>query len=134
MKKNSKINLNTKEFIGKKIVALEGFVEDSEEMTIRFKNGSTIRLYHCQDCCEDVRVAQVDGLVQRHVGAKFQNLVEKVYHNDDIPGFTDSYDSITATFYTLETSKGRLDFRWTGESNGYYSEDVDMEINNTKKD
>ena len=47
---------------------------------------------------------------------------------DDPPGTTikHSDDSFTWTFYRFTTAKGQVVVRWCGESNGYYSEYVQI--------
>lgn len=117
--------------VGLKIIDISGLEEDSYEAVIKFENGATLTQLHHQDCCESVQIEQVDGNYKRHIGAIFFGLEEKVadLNDPDFPYDKDrSYDSATATFYTLTTSKGYLDWRWVGESNGYYSESVSMDI------
>ena len=112
--------------IGKTIKSITGLSESSEVVIINFTDGSLITQTHDQDCCETVQVEQVDGPVAKHIGAKFYGLDEKEIGNYE--QVVNGYDSLTATFYTLKTSAGYLDWRWYGESNGYYSESVDTSI------
>jgi len=119
-------NLKTivNQVIGKKIVKFTGFAEGAEEAAIHFYDGTSLRFYHHHDCCEDVRVAQVDGDTKRMINSFILDIEEKVV---DISETAEVYESGTATFYTITTFKGRIDMRWVGESNGYYSEDVNIE-------
>lgn len=117
----------------KSIKGLNGESSDEDyEVIIEFEDGGYIRQYHEQDCCESVYVNQVDGDPAKHIGATILEITEKVLDRDqvgseDLPEYV---DSLTATFYTMKTSKGYLDWRWYGESNGYYSESVDCELIN----
>ncbi len=118
--------LNKKHFLST-ITKIQGLFPNSEEILITLKNlngdTTTIKFYHEQDCCEDVVVDQVDNLVERHIGATIYAIREKVSYDEETEG---SDYSNTWTFYDIETSKGRLSFRWHGSSNGYYSESVDI--------
>jgi len=112
------------------IESIEGLEEGSDEVTIRFVGGSHINQWHDQDCCESVTVNQVDGNVSKHIGAQVYGFEEKVLARDELSPeqLPDYLESLTATFYTLKTSKGYLDWRWYGESNGYYSESVESKF------
>jgi len=128
--------MNKDKLFMRTIKSIEGLHDGSNEVLITFMDGARIRQYHSQDCCEYVRVAQVDGIIDKHIGATIYELQEKVSYKGD-PGIKDlneEEESVTYAFYTLKTSKGYLDWRWTGESNGYYSEDVECELDeHTKK-
>ena len=80
-------------------------------------------MYHSQDCCETVYIEDINGNKDLN-GAIFYEVIQKECDRDGL----DCDDSFTWTFYTIITSKGYLDIRWYGSSNGYYSESVDVEF------
>ena len=82
--------------------------------------------YHEYSCCESVWLTQVDGISDKLIGSRIviAEVVTKTGEHGVID--TDEYDSITWSFYKIGTNKGMIDFRWCGESNGYYSETVDL--------
>ncbi len=104
---------------GRVILAIEGATEHSEEVRIVTALGTYV-LRHEQDCCEHVSVADVTGDPAELVGALV--VVAEV----SIDGGDCAGGSQTWTFYRIQTPQGDLDIRWFGESNGYYSEGVDV--------
>ena len=96
---------------------------DSEVVTFVFEDDSELEQYHSQDCCENVYVSQVDGDPMRFIGAELYTIQEKIELGEEEGEYSDG--TYTYTFYTAKTSKGYLDWRWDGSSNGYYSESVD---------
>ncbi len=79
------------------------------------------RMIHHQECSEDVWLEDVTGDLDDLIGSEIVQASEDVSVGDTDMG------TQTATFYTFRTHKGTVQFRWLGESNGYYSEDVDIE-------
>lgn len=114
---------------GKKITEVNGLVVDESEITITLEDGSSIRMYHSQECCEEVYVEDIVGDVNI-VDSIFYEIIEKVSNTDSLPKDvnTQEYGDVEEwTFYTIKTSKGYLDIRWYGTSNGYYSTSVTVE-------
>lgn len=109
--------------VGETLVSVEGLEKYSEEIVITTESGKAIKLHHIQDCCECVNVEDFECDVEDFEGALVLSAEEvDGGHVDD----QDGYESATWTFYKIETDRGGLFIRWLGESNGYYSESVDV--------
>lgn len=97
---------------------------DNDEMYFIMESGRMYKFYHHQDCCEVVYIEDINGNLSDLENTPIL-LAEEFIHENVYAGF----DSSTYTFYRFTTSKGYVDVRWCGESNGYYSESVDfMEV------
>jgi hypothetical protein len=94
-----------------------------DEVCFVSTGGRHFRLFHNQDCCEDVRVEDVTGNLEDLVGTP----ILKAEESSRVATPEETSDSGTWTFYLLATIKGYVTIRWLGESNGYYSESVDFE-------
>jgi len=112
--------VDIKDMLGRSFNSISVAPDDSD---IIFEDDDGIfTMYHEQDCCEHVRVEDITG-----------NLVDLLdspilMAEEASNGFNDSNrdESGTWTFYKLATIKGYVDIRWLGESNGYYSESVQI--------
>lgn len=114
-----------KDLIGKTLTSVENI--DNEELVFTVSKSKKYKLYHDQDCCEDVRIEDVIGDLNDLVGSPIV-MAEEATSEENPEDITkdNEHDSFTWTFYKLATVKGYVTVRWYGESNGYYSESVDF--------
>lgn len=111
--------------VGKTLASVTGSAGDAEMIFIT-DSGEVFKLYHCQDCCESVRIEDIEGDLADLIGSPIV-LAEESSNSDEQPGQDMEWvESFTWTFYRIATAKGFVVIRWLGESNGYYSEYVDF--------
>lgn len=112
---------------GKTITEISKNVGDE----IRFKtdDGKQYSMNHHQDCCESVSIHDIVGDLQSLVGSPLELADEQSSHEwpEDVET-PDYLDSFTWTTYRFKAEKSELVLiRWLGESNGYYSESVQID-------
>lgn len=99
-----------------------------EEIHFHLTENHYVRMYHQQDCCEDVHVEDICGDLNDLVGTPLLLVEETTSHDNPSDDESETYGTDTWTFYRFRTIKGSVDIRWHGSSNGYYSESVNIEI------
>lgn len=99
-------------------------VEKIDNDCIKFYLSDTkyVIMYHEQDCCEFVEIVDICGDLEDLVNSPIVHF-EARHSSRDV-----RFGSETWTFYDIQTAKGSVNIRWQGESNGYYSEEVDLEF------
>ena len=115
------------ELKGKIITAIVGLKDESQTVDIHTKDGYIYRLEHIQDCCEYVRVFNFVGDANDIYGS------EIVLAEDDNPmdnPFAPEYKAYEHNTWTVfklvAANESSLEIWWLGESNGYYSENVNF--------
>jgi hypothetical protein len=97
--------------------------------TIQFncEDGRSFLFTHNQACCERVNIESIVGDINDLIGSPL-TLAEEVQGEIEDSDGSDYYiDARLWTFYKFATIKDYVDIRWLGESNGYYSMEVDFE-------
>ncbi len=119
------------EVIGKTIISLE-INNFKDEILFIFGDETKYKMSHCQGCCEEVTIEDINGDIQDLIGNPLLMAEEELFHQhlvtnkDDAPK-EDYHESHTWTFYKFATIKGSVTIRWYGHSNGCYSELVNFE-------
>lgn len=108
--------------VGKTILKVLGGV--GSERLVFFTSAGVFQLYHDQDCCESVRVEDIEGRLEKLVGHTIRSAEETSASFDS----TKNEDPICWTFYRITTDAWDANtvIRWFGTSNGYYSTRVDF--------
>ena len=134
------------ELIGKVLINIEKD-EDENRILMTTKDGERYVMMHKQDCCESVTIDDINGDLSDLLNSPIL-VAEEVCNDDFVKEYEESFiiptindyreyvmsnaegrikpESYTWTFYKLATINGYVDIRWFGESNGYYSESVDL--------
>ena len=133
------MELEMKNLIGKTFTEI--VVNDrKDEIIFTCDNGTQYKMYHRQDCCEGVSIDDINGDLNDLIGNPIlvaeentstdpseKQVAEKEKRKlEEGDNYYDYDESFTWTFYKLATINGYVDIRWYGESNGYYSESVDI--------
>ena len=119
------------QLIGLTLNRIEGCLPESNEVTFYSECGQQFRMYHEQACCEFVELHDVEGDVADLIGTPIvvaemvsnaaQQALNLITSLPEMGGECEQW-----TFYRLATTKGWVVLRWYGDSNGYYSTDVDF--------
>ena len=104
---------------GLTLTAIE-VAEDKESILFTTDSGRLFRMYHWQDCCEQVVLEDIIGSLEDLIGSPL------LLAEENSASFDVDHDSCTWTFYLFATTKGYVTLRWNGTSNGYYSKIVDF--------
>lgn len=97
-----------------------GFYENDAVIFYDMNGEPAVVLMHDQECCESVMLEDVAGSLDDLAGSPITMAEERTEGKDH------EYGSQTWTFYKFATVKGYVTMRFNGESNGYYSETVDI--------
>ena len=103
--------------------------DDKDVIMFETVGGERYAMQHHQDCCESVSVEDINGDLSDLIGLPIVIAEESCSDGmpEGVPSDSCYDDSHTWTFYKLATQRGYVDIRWLGQSNGYYSESVDVD-------
>ena len=122
--------MELQDLVGKTCVIIQNKSGDNyiraydEEFCMYFSDMTIVNFRHKQQCCENVRIAEIIGDPNDLIGRPLR-LCEEAIAPGDLP-------NSTSTWYKFVTNEGSVTIRWLGESNGYYSEKVDYKIDKFK--
>lgn len=113
------------ELKGKTLTKIE-INDDKTQIIYHTLCGEKYRQQHNQDCCESVGIEDICGDLADVINSPIVLAEESTSQENPKVKEYCSDNSFTWTFYKLSTIKGPVTVRWYGESNGYYSEGVNL--------
>ena len=96
---------------------------EENQILLTTRSGRKFLVYHEQDCCETVAISDQDGNFDNLIG---KPLIEARDFAVDTGESESDYDSQTTTTLVFRVDDQTVISRWIGDSNGYYSESVDI--------
>lgn len=114
-------DVEIRELVG---LTMKSVKREGHEIAFTTDSDRRFVMRHERDCCESVEIESITGDLEDIVGSPILVAEESTNHESPKDAAAESF---TWTFYKLATVKGWVDIRWYGESNGYYSESVDIE-------
>ena len=114
---------NIEKVIGKTFSKIDQL---GDEIIFTTKEGEIYKMFHYQDCCENVSIESIDGDLQDLIGNPILEFEERINPEGCVSKIEDDYGSDTWTFYVIRNVKASVTIRWYGSSNGYYSESVNF--------
>ena len=96
---------------------------EENQILLTTRSGRKFLVYHEQDCCETVAISDQDGNFDNLIG---KPLIEARDFAVDTGETESDYDSQTTTTLVFRVDDQTVISRWIGDSNGYYSESVDI--------
>lgn len=109
------------ELVGQRIEGVQESSVGDELVQVALGDGRTFVFGHWQDCCEHVWLDEGFEDLQSLAGSTVVSAEEVENSVSD-----SAWGTQTWTFYKIQTTTGFCTLRFCGESNGYYSEHVDM--------
>lgn len=87
-----------------------------DEILFIFAGNEAVKMHHEQQCCESVYLEDFNGDIEDLQDCVLIYFEERIIESK----------AGTATFYDIQTNRGNVTLVWRGESNGYYSETVNL--------
>ena len=91
------------------------------QILLTTRSGRRFLVYHEQECCEKVAIFGQDGSFDKLIGKPIVEARDIAVDTGD-----DELDSQTTTTLVFRVDDQTVISRWVGDSNGYYSERVDI--------
>ena len=97
---------------------------EKDEILLTTESGRQILIHHVQDCYESVAIEGTDGEWRELVGKPLVEVTQEETEGGEPP--SEYSESWTRTTLMFKVNDATVISRWIGESNGYYSESVDI--------